>query len=142
MPLKSIAMLEFLHQYEHEYLVLAWVSFALFLVSLAVIPLIVVQLPTNYFQLNRRNRISTRSKHPLLAKFLISIKNISGFILLMLGILMLVFPGQGILTILIGISMMNFPGKYKLERKLVLIPKVLTSLNWIRSKANKDPLIM
>ena len=135
-------MLELLHQYEHEYLILAWVSFALFLVSLTVIPLIVVQLPTNYFQSNRRNRISTRSKHPLLAKFLISIKNILGFILLMLGILMLVLPGQGILTILIGISMMNFPGKYKLERKLVLIPKVLKSLNWIRSKANKDSLIM
>ena len=134
-------MLEILLQYEHVFITLAWGSFALFLISLAVIPWLVVELPADYFHQNRRNTVSAKSKYPLLARFLTGIKNMIGFLLLILGILMLVLPGQGILTIIIGMSMMNFPGKYKIERKLVSIPKVLNSLNWIRAKANKNPLI-
>lgn len=135
-------MLEFLRQYEHAFIILAWTSFALFIISLAVIPWIIVKLPPDYFHSNKRHTVTSRSKYPLLTKVLTGIKNLIGFILLLLGILMLVLPGQGILTILIGISMMNFPGKYRLERKLVSIPKVLYSLNWIRKKASKTPLII
>ena len=39
---------------------------------------------------------------------------------------MLVLPGQGILTILMGLFLMNFPGKYRLERKVVTLPQVLS----------------
>ena len=55
---------------------------------------------------------------------------------------MLILPGQGILTILIGLFLMNFPGKFKLERKLIAMPKVLKSLNWIRTKAGKEPFVL
>lgn len=134
-------MLEYFLQYEQFFIALAWGSFALFLVSLAVIPWIVIKLPADYFHLQKRSTVSAKSKFPLFARFLTGVKNLIGFLLLILGILMLVLPGQGILTMLIGISMMNFPGKYKLERELVSMPKVLNSLNWIRAKAHKDPLI-
>jgi hypothetical protein len=53
---------------------------------------------------------------------------------------MLILPGQGFLTIVTGLLLINYPGKYKLEQKLVEIPSVFRTLNWIRVKANKPPL--
>ena len=135
-------MLEILHEYRDLFIVLAWGSFALFLISIAVIPWIVIKIPADYFGQKRRIKVSTKGKHPLLAQFLNGIRNFLGFTLIVLGILMLILPGQGILTIIIGLFLMNFPGKFKLERKLISMPKVLKSLNWIRAKANKDPFVL
>jgi hypothetical protein len=133
-------IIELLHNYKNDFFILAWVSLALLIVSIAIIPWIVIKIPENYFHQKYRVRVSKKSSHPLFAQLLAGLKNIAGFIFVVLGILMLVLPGQGILTILMGIFIMNFPGKYKLERKIVALPRVLKSLNWIRSKANKPPL--
>ncbi len=135
-------MLELLHNYKNEFIILAWISVVLLAISIAVIPWIVIKIPQDYFSERYRVRISKQSGHPLFTQFLAGIKNLFGFILVVLGILMLVLPGQGILTILIGLFFMNFPGKYRLERKIVSSPKVLKSLNWIRAKANKSPLVI
>ncbi|MEM7401200.1 MAG: PGPGW domain-containing protein [Pseudomonadota bacterium] len=135
-------MIEQILNYKHEFITLAWLSFSLLIVSIAIIPLIVIQIPENYFHERFRVRLSKESRHPFIAQVLTGFKNIIGFLLIVLGILMLILPGQGILTILIGLFLMNFPGKYRLERKLVSIPKVLKSLNWIRIKANKPPLML
>lgn len=135
-------MLEFLHQYKDVFIFLAWASFGLFLISVAVIPWVVIKIPANYFDQKRRIKISKNSQHPLLAQLLNGIRNLLGFSLIVLGLLMLILPGQGILTILIGLFLMNFPGKYKLERKLISMPKILKSLNWIRHKANKEPFVL
>mgnify|MGYP005656431805 FL=1 len=53
---------------------------------------------------------------------------------------MLVLPGQGLFTIFIGLILSNYPGKYRLERKLIAIPSILKTVNWLRKKSNKDPL--
>ena len=53
----------------------------------------------------------------------------------MMGLAMLVLPGQGIWSILIGLSLINFPGKYQVERALVSRPTVHRSLNWVRRRA-------
>ena len=135
-------IIELLHNYKNDFFILAWVSLALLIVSIAIIPWIVIKIPENYFHQKYRVRVSKKSSHPLFAQLLAGLKNIAGFIFVVLGILMLVLPGQGILTILMGIFIMNFPGKYKLERKIVALPRVLKSLNWIRSKANKPPLMI
>ena len=55
---------------------------------------------------------------------------------------MLVLPGQGILTILIGLSLVEFPGKRRLEAKLVGQATVLSTINKMRAKFNKPPLIL
>jgi len=57
------------------------------------------------------------------------------------GIIMLVLPGQGIFTILIGIMLLNFPGKYRLERWIVARRPVLRSINWLRRRAGRAPLV-
>ena len=135
-------MIDLILNYKNEFITLAWVSFVLVIVSIAIIPLIVIKIPEDYFHERYRIKISKESSHPIIAQFLTGLKNIVGFIFIVLGILMLILPGQGILTILIGLFLMNFPGKYRIERKIVSTPKVLKSLNWIRIKAKKPPLVL
>jgi hypothetical protein len=68
-------------------------------------------------------------------------KIIFGVCLFVLGLLMLILPGQGLITMLIGLSLFPFPGKDKLEQNLLSRKLVRSSLNWIRIKANKEPFI-
>ena len=68
-------------------------------------------------------------------------KILIGVFLLLCGIAMLVLPGQGLLTIVIGLSLIPFPGKKKLEQNILSRKSVRSSLNWIRTKANKAPFI-
>ncbi|MFA4838581.1 MAG: PGPGW domain-containing protein [Candidatus Neomarinimicrobiota bacterium] len=121
---------------------LGGLSILTFLGTLLVIPFILARMPADYFvrQVHRRKRTSglSRTVHYL---FLI-LKNFIGVLFLMTGFAMLFIPGQGVLTILIGISLMSFPGKRRLERKIVQKPSVLSAINWIRSKAGKEPLIL
>jgi len=135
-------IIELLNNYKNEFFILAWISLASLIVSIAIIPWIVIKIPEDYFHQQYRVRVSKKSGHPLIAQLLTGLKNVAGFIFVVLGILMLILPGQGILTILMGIFLMNFPGKYRLERKIVALPRVLKSLNWIRAKANKPPLMI
>jgi hypothetical protein len=51
-------------------------------------------------------------------------------------------PGQGILTILLGIMLLDFPGKRECEYKLVSRPKVLRTINLLRQKFGKPPLVL
>ena len=69
-------------------------------------------------------------------------KNIFGYVLICGGILMLVLPGQGLITIFIGLMLSNYPGKYFIEKKIIAIPKILKTINWLRKKSNEPPLIM
>ena len=133
---------DILFNYKEELLFLAWCSAILLVISVAIIPWIVIKIPENYFHEHYRVRVSKNSGHPIFAQFLTGLKNLLGIILIILGILMLILPGQGILTILIGLFLMNFPGKYRIERKIASLPHILKSLNWIRAKANQAPLVI
>ncbi|MDH3608481.1 MAG: PGPGW domain-containing protein [Gammaproteobacteria bacterium] len=135
-------IIELLHNYKNELFIFAWLSVVLLIVSIAIIPWVVIKIPDDYFHEHYRVRVSKSSGHPLIAQLLAGLKNLVGFIFVIFGILMLILPGQGILTILIGLFLMNFPGKYQFERKIVSLPRVLKSLNWIRAKANKPPLVV
>ena len=53
---------------------------------------------------------------------------------------MLLLPGQGFITILIGIMMLNFPGKFALQIRIVQQPTVLRAINWMRMKADRPAL--
>ena len=68
------------------------------------------------------------------------LKNALGLLLLACGIVMLVIPGQGLLTMLIGLMLMDFPGKRRLEARLVAVPSVRRSINWLRERAHRAPL--
>lgn len=120
---------------------LAIVSAIMFIGSLFLIPVIIIRLSNDYFQ-NEEHLSLASNEQKSTSSFLIQIvKNLLGVIFILVGIAMLILPGQGILTILIGLGITNFPGKYKLERKLVKNQSVFKSLNWIRKRADVDPFL-
>ncbi|PID45453.1 MAG: hypothetical protein CSB47_08600 [Proteobacteria bacterium] len=122
--------------------ILGLVSVITFVLTLLLVPVVVVRIPEDYFSDDYRHVSRLAQYHPVLRYVLILLKNLLGLVLLVMGVLMLVLPGQGLLTIFFGIALMDFPGKFKLERKLVSYPKILHSINWIRKKANRKPLVI
>ena len=112
-------------------------SIATFALTILILPIVIVRLPSDYFICEKADGFISRQSIGL-GYFLLFLKNLGGSFLLIMGFLMLFIPGQGILTILAGLSFMNFPGKRKLEIKLVSNVKVLRSLNWIRRNAGKE----
>ncbi|HEX7036279.1 MAG TPA: PGPGW domain-containing protein [Pseudomonadales bacterium] len=110
------------------------------LVATAVgVPWVVARLPSDYFTRPRRSSWRRSAERPMLALAVSVGKNLLGSVLVLLGVLMLITPGQGLLTLLIGLLMLNFPGKYRLERWLVRRPGVLRALNWLRRRRGQPP---
>ena len=116
-------------------------SIIFFVGSLIAIPFILVRLPADFFDI-RVPRPWMEDHHPVLRMLGHVVKNAVGAIFLFVGFLMLFLPGQGILTMLIGISMLDFPGKRKLEALLIGRPAVLSTINGMREKFGKPPLII
>ncbi|HBO12715.1 MAG TPA: hypothetical protein DD491_08020 [Halieaceae bacterium] len=119
-----------------------WITGASLLSAVATLlamPWVVTRLPENYFNHHERESWRRSNSEPVVALLLGLLKNAVGALLLVLGIVMLFTPGQGLLTILAGLLLMNFPGKYRLERWLVQRPGVLRSLNWLRTRRGKAP---
>ena len=97
---------------------------------------VLAYLPVDHF-LHRNEE--EQHRHPVV-KFLLDIsRNLLGGILILLGVAMLVLPGQGLLTIAIGISLLKFPGRKKLIDWILSKPAVRQSLNWLRRRLNCPP---
>lgn len=111
------------------------ISIGTFLLSLVGIPFVIIRLPTDYFVAEFKQRKKTGWR--IVMSFL---RNALALILFILGVAMLVLPGQGILTIFIAIIISDVPSKYKLERWFIHQEKVFKTLNWIRLKFKKAPL--
>jgi len=118
----------------------AAISVLTLLASLLIIPLVVVRLPENYF-VNPDKRAFPKS-HPLLRYVFIVMKNSLGIFLFLAGLVMLFTPGQGLLTLAVSLIIMDYPHKYQLERKLFARPGIHKTLNWIRQRYHKTPLLV
>ena len=94
----------------------------------------------DYFMPNRDLRRSFATRHPVMRWTGLIMKNLARFGLVLLGILLLALPGQGLLTILAGLVLMNFPGKRNLELWMIRLPMVLRAANWLRRRNGKEPL--
>lgn len=119
-----------------------WISGASLLsaaATLLTIPWVIARLPADYFHHSHRENWRGSQRPPAIALVFGVVKNLVGAVLLVLGVVMLFIPGQGLLTILVGLLLMNFPGKYRLERWLVQRPGVLRSLNWLRKRHGRPP---
>ncbi len=111
-----------------------------FVLTLITVPWLIVRLPPDYFGRHRRRKRLLADKPWWLRAIFELIKGIIGVLLIMLGLAMLVLPGQGLLTILIGLTFLNFPGKFRLERWLASRPPVLAAINWLRRRAAQPPM--
>jgi archaellum biogenesis protein FlaJ (TadC family) len=109
-------------------------------VTVVALPVVVIKLPQDYFTVEKREPASQTRKQPLLWAVLSLLKNLLGILLILVGLAMLVLPGQGTVTILIGLALTNFPGKYAVEQRIVRQPAVGKTLNRIRELGGAPPL--
>jgi hypothetical protein len=113
----------------------------MFFGTLAVVPLIVLRIPADYFAGSHRPQSKLASLHPVLRIVLLILKNLLGLGVFLMGVAMLVLPGQGLLTMLIGLMLIDFPGKFALEKWLVSRRVVFRSINWLRTHYGR-PLLL
>ena len=116
-------------------------SVVMFVGTLIAIPVILMRLPADYFDI-RIPRPWMEKHHPILRLIGHIVKNVVGAVFLFAGFLMLFLPGQGVLTMLIGLSLIEFPGKRRVEAKIVGQSTVLSTINAMRAKFDKPPLII
>lgn len=116
-------------------------SAVFFVGTLIAVPWMINCMDERYF-LNLKNGKQGRSKGSIGKKVATGIiRNTTGLIILLLGVAMLVLPGQGILTILLGLCLMDFRGKRKMILYLVAQQRIQEALNWIRRKGRKPDFL-
>ena len=102
------------------------------LASVVLVPRFLAKLPPDYLR---------DSKPPESPSVLLRVlRNLLGVVLVLLGIAMLLLPGQGLLTLLVGLLLVDFPGKQQLVRRILSRPKVLSIVNKLRAHRNAAPL--
>ncbi|MEM8884392.1 MAG: PGPGW domain-containing protein [Planctomycetota bacterium] len=118
-----------------------WVGSALMLLAGVILaPWWIARLPVD--GLRRTDPLGDfREHHPVLRAVIWVVRNLVGIVVVVLGVLMLVLPGQGILTVLLGLGMMDFRGKRRIVQSIVKRKSVFASMNWIRRKAGKPELL-
>lgn len=117
-------------------------SVVTFVASLIVVPWMIVRIPPRYFVHRKRQRTPWAGQHPVVRGMLLVAKNVLGGFFVVCGLAMLLLPGQGILTMVMGILLLDFPGKYRFERWLISRGPVLGSINWLRRRSHRAPLVV
>lgn len=114
-----------------------------FSANLALVSVILVKIPADYFQNSGKKKFLAKQT-PVVRVLAIIGKNVAGVLLVILGVLLSLpgVPGQGILTILLGIMLLDFPGRRSLERRIVGWPKVFNAINKLRRRFDKPPLVL
>ena len=133
------ALLDLWSRYEPVFLTMALASLVTLIITLFLVPYLIIMLPADFYaeQNHRRRLLEDR---PLLRALFLLVKNAIGATLFFAGAVLVFLPGQGLLTMLAGLALLNFPGKRKLEMRFLHMPKVLSSINWLRLRAGREPL--
>ncbi len=114
-----------------------------FSINLTIVSFVLVKIPANYFSKDHSRALL--SGCPQVIRYLGTVgKNLLGVLLVALGIVLSVpgVPGQGILTVLLGIMLLDFPGRGSLEYKLVSRPSVFRTINKLRRRFGKANLTL
>lgn len=114
-----------------------------FIVSTALVSYVLVKLPATYFH-SSHARAFWENRSWAVRWSGVVLKNFIGLLLIVVGVLMSLpgVPGPGFLTILLGLVMLDIPGKRPLETRLVKRPAVLQSINRLRARFDKPPLVL
>ncbi len=100
---------------------------------------VIAYLPSDYFIIKKQ---MIRIKRPILRVCFIFLKNLIAMIFIIVGIIQIPLPGQGVLTILIGIIISDIPGKRLWERRIIQIPAVFKAANLIRLHLKRSPFVL
>jgi hypothetical protein len=121
----------------------AWLgvaSLVTFLVGVIAVPIALARIPADYYA--RPECAAAPVRRSVWGFVCFVAKNLAGLLLVLLGILLLVLPGQGILTVALGLMLLDFPGRARLERRIIARPRVLAAINALRRRARRPPLEM
>jgi hypothetical protein len=99
--------------------------------SIVLVPRFLAKLPRDYLH-------GGEAAHASLP--LRILRNLLGVVLVLLGVAMLLLPGQGLLTLLVGLMLVDIPGKHRLVQRLLSRPKVLNVVNKLRARHHAPPL--
>ncbi len=113
----------------------------MYVASIVVVPWLVVRMPRDYLVRKPPVRADWGQHHPAIRLLLKVLKNLIAYVVIAAGVLMLFLPGQGVLTIIAGLLLADFPGKHQLIRWTLMRPAVLRSVNWLRTRAHREPLL-
>jgi hypothetical protein len=108
------------------------ISLAMFVGSLVAVPIALVRLPPDYFA-------RPHARHALGVRI---VRDVVGAVVIALGIIMLVLPGQGMLTILLGVGIVDLPWKQRLARRIMRSGKLRRAVNRLRERGGKPPLVV
>lgn len=120
---------------------LAAASVLLFALSLIGLPIVLTRMPTDFFSRPERRRLRLdERRRPFWFVVLRTLKNALGAVLLVLGLAMLVMPGQGLITIFVALFLLDFPGKRRLQRRIISHPAVHRPVNALRRRRGRPAL--
>jgi hypothetical protein len=114
-------------------------SLVMFVGTLVVVPILLVRMRADYFT-DPDPAGSFHRRHPVLRASGAVLRNLLGAAIILVGLLLLVLPGQGLLSILVGVSLLDFPGKRRVERRIAMQRHVRRSIDWIRRRRGHPPL--
>ena len=114
------------------------ISAVLSILGILLLPFAVRRLPADHFSRMasiQAGHLPSPRSHP----FTGLLRTIVGLAVVLMGIALCLLPGQGLLTILLGLLILRFPGRRRLILSIVSRPAVLRTLNWIRQRGDRPP---
>jgi hypothetical protein len=124
---------------EYLYWIMA-ISSAVFVAGLIGMRFAIIAMPADYFVSERARFDGWFSRHPAARWMLLILKNLTGYVCLVLGAIMLLTPGPGIVMLLMGLSLINFPVKRRLECWLAQLPGIRRQIDVVRMQHGRPPL--
>ncbi len=146
-PLSFLTPMELIKQILRQWHFESWkwllpyafvLSIVVFFGSIVAVSILLVRLPEDY--LNQDERIDRANRWTARHVIQVTLRTLLGVVLILLGLVMLVTPGQGLLTILVGLTLIDFPGKRYVIRHFLARPRVLQAINRLRARSNHPPL--
>jgi len=113
------------------------------LISLAIPLAILIRVSPDYLVVARTHDVRD-VRQGVLSWAGIILKNLLGAMLVVLGAILSLpgIPGQGLLTVVAGVLLLDFPGKRRLLLKMLSRPLLLRSINRLRTKFSRPPLLV
>jgi hypothetical protein len=134
---------ELLNRLAHAYVGLAWpvklgLTVGIPLLTFLFGVVLALWVPADFFVREQ----ATPNRHAAVRLAARILKNLVGWILLPLGILMALplVPGPGLVFILLGVSLVDFPRKRRLEERLLGYPPVFQAVNRMRQRFGRVPI--
>ncbi len=113
-----------------------------FVGSLLAVPFLVSWIPADYFADRERHGRRFQQFPWMLRWPLLIIKNLFGVIFVVVGIILIPLPGQGLLMVLVGIVLLDFPRKFDFERWIVTRGPIHKAVDFVRDKMGREPLVI